>query len=360
MAFSFSFVPDKIGGRPAWLALRNLPSPNELICPLCSNPMCFVLQIYSPLSEKSDCFHRMLFLFMCRNGKCHHQADSTPFCVFRSQLPRDNCYYSFEPPKNESPQWETLKSMFEKNSLPWAGKYSSLCPTCGCKANKTCSKCKTVCYCSKVHQVLDWKRHKSECGSKCESRCDAMKLLFERNTFLLPEYRLCSEPADDRSDDDVNEESDSEISELEIQNDNETKALESIAKKETKEEARFRKFKEVMKSAPDQVIRFQRGGNPIWLSESPPIVEECEVCGAERIFEFQVTPQLLCHLQLDRVDELSPDFGSLYIFTCSNSCPLPRKRINIGNTEQRCSSQLDDEEYLIEYQREVVIRQMVP
>ncbi|TNN05967.1 Programmed cell death protein [Schistosoma japonicum] len=106
--------------------------------------------------------------------------------------------------------------------------------------------------------------------------------------------------------------------------DTEVTDLESIAKKVSKEEARFRMFKEAMKSAPDQVIRFQRDGKPIWLSDNPVEVKNCEVCGAERVFEFQVTPQLLCHLKLDTIGELNPDFGSLYIFTCSNSCELPR------------------------------------
>nr|CAH8870770.1 unnamed protein product [Trichobilharzia regenti] len=284
--------PDKIGGRPAWLALSHLPSPSELACPVCLNPMCFVLQLYSPLSEKSDCFHRMLFLFMCRKGGCHHEVDQTPFYVFRSQLPRENCYYSFEPPENEYPSWETVKSLLESNSLPCAAKYCSLCPVCGCKAEK---------------------------GVR------SVRILSIVQKFI---------------------------------SDDETKALESIAKKETKEEVRFRKFKESMKSAPDQVVRFQRGGKPIWLSDSPPVVKNCEVCGAERIFEFQVTPQLLCHLHLDRVDEPSPDFGSLYIFTCSNSCALPRKKERMGNAGESCTSDLDGD--LIEYQREVVIRQGVP
>ncbi|CAH8585421.1 unnamed protein product [Schistosoma turkestanicum] len=349
--------PDKVGGRPAWLALQHLPSPDELKCPVCLNPTCFLLQIYSPLSEKPDCFHRMLFLFMCRNSECHYKSDRAPFHVFRSQLSRQNGYYSFEPPEDEFPSREIVNSMIKANRFPWAGKYSSICPICGCKADKTCSKCKSTFYCSKMHQVLDWKRHKLECGSKCH---DDM-LLFEKNSFLLPEYRLCSEPADNfTSDDDNNsaEESDTETSESGLLNDSEFEALESIAKKETKEEARFRVFKEAMKPAPDQVVRFHRGGKPIWLSNDPVEVEKCEVCGAERIFEFQVTPQILCHLQLDKVGELNPDFGSLYIFTCSNSCELPRRKQQSSNSTDVSAIQCDND--WIEYQREVVIRQMVP
>ncbi|CAH8618316.1 unnamed protein product [Schistosoma mattheei] len=346
--------PDKVGGRPAWLALQHLPSPSELKCPVCLNPMCFLLQIYSPLSEKPDCFHRMLFLFMCRNSECHYKPDHVPFYVFRSQLSRQNCYYSFEPPENEFPSREMLNSMIKANSIPWAGKYSSICPICGCKADKTCSKCKITSYCSKMHQVLDWKRHKLECGSKCHD----FMLLFEQNSFLLPEYRLCSEPADNFSSNDESTseevETDTETVDLGLPNDSEVKALEFIAKKETKEEARFRMFREAMKSAPDQVVRFHRGGKPIWLSDDPVEVEKCEVCGSERVFEFQVTPQILYHLKLDNVGELNPDFGSLYVFTCSNSCELPRRKKCTEVSPSKCDNAF------IEYQREIVIRQMVP
>ncbi|KAH8865160.1 Programmed cell death protein 2 [Schistosoma japonicum] len=317
---------DKVGGKLAWLALRYLPSPNQLKCLICSNPMCFLLQIYSPLSGNSDCFHRMLFLFICRNGECHNQPDYAAFCVFRSQLSRQNSYYSFEPPKNEFPNRETLNSMIKADCFPWAGKYSSICPICGCKADKTCSKRKMAFYYSKVHQNLDWKRHKLECGLEYQRTM----LLFKKNSFLLHEYRLRSKSerknfaSGNDNPPEKEEESDTEALESKHSNDTEVTDLESIAKKVSKEEARFRMFKEAMKSAPDQVIRFQRDGKPIWLSDNPVEVKNCEVCGAERVFEFQVTPQLLCHLKLDTIGELNPDFGSLYIFTCSNSCELPR------------------------------------
>lgn len=37
--------PDKIGGRPAWLALKHLPKSSDLICPCCQQPMSFLLQV---------------------------------------------------------------------------------------------------------------------------------------------------------------------------------------------------------------------------------------------------------------------------------------------------------------------------
>ncbi|KAA0197392.1 hypothetical protein FBUS_09847 [Fasciolopsis buskii] len=62
-----------------------------------------------------------------------------------------------------------------------------------------------------------------------------------------------------------------------------------------------------------------------------------------------VTPQLLHYLKLDRLGSSSPDFGSLYIFTCAASCPLPRTVTHGDGTIS-----------MVEYEREVLIRQMVP
>ncbi|VDN16235.1 unnamed protein product [Dibothriocephalus latus] len=104
--------PDKIGGRPAWLALDHLPDEAQLVCSSCGQPMAFLLQLYSPLGEdREDCFHRMLFVFMCKSGRCFLKSasassespvssprPSVPFRVFRSQLAKCNPYYRFFKP----------------------------------------------------------------------------------------------------------------------------------------------------------------------------------------------------------------------------------------------------------------------
>lgn len=39
------FFPSKVGGKPAWLNLKDLPSPNELLCKKCNDPMVFLCQV---------------------------------------------------------------------------------------------------------------------------------------------------------------------------------------------------------------------------------------------------------------------------------------------------------------------------
>ncbi|RQM12137.1 hypothetical protein KXD40_007027 [Peronospora effusa] len=75
----------QIGGRPSWLcpSLVGIPSSRQLQCENCDNVLSFLLQIYCPLDEEVDAFHRS---FRQGDGK-----------AFRLQLPKDNVFYAAEP-----------------------------------------------------------------------------------------------------------------------------------------------------------------------------------------------------------------------------------------------------------------------
>lgn len=40
-----TYFPSKIGGRPAWLNLENLPVPDELKCSKCNESLVFLCQV---------------------------------------------------------------------------------------------------------------------------------------------------------------------------------------------------------------------------------------------------------------------------------------------------------------------------
>uniref|UniRef100_A0A0X3PZ80 MYND-type domain-containing protein n=1 Tax=Schistocephalus solidus TaxID=70667 RepID=A0A0X3PZ80_SCHSO len=354
--------PDKIGGRPAWLALDHLPDEAQLVCCSCSQPMAFLLQLYSPLGDdREDCFHRMLFVFMCKSGRCFFNSasssesfapSSVPFRVFRSQMAKSNPYYSLTPPDEKQFTPEEMLDAFRSGALPAPNRLTPLCPICGCRGTKICANCKKASYCSRSHQLLHWKLcHKRHCPNY-----DYLDEMFSTNPFLLPEFALVSEAAAEsdivnshtQSDDDSSD-TEAPAQTLTSVDSAEFAALETISRKETKEELIFSQFRQVMKVEPDQVIRFQRGGEPFWVSTTQRTIPSCEVCGGKRIFEFQITPQILSHLKLDCVKEPSPDFATVYVFTCENSCSLPR-------TVQAA----DGRTRTIEYQEEFVAYDPVP
>ncbi|VEL27597.1 unnamed protein product [Protopolystoma xenopodis] len=291
------FFPDKIGGRPAWLALKHLPLPSHLACQYCGEPMAFMLQLYSPIENNVNCFHRSLFVFICKNGKCF-QIGNSPVKVFRSQLPRMNEYYrflllspnslvSFEPPQcNTRTELEALAA---DSKLSDPRLFGDICPVCGCRGDKMCHTCNLASYCSKNHQFLHWEQeHKAECVRGPYKNASCLPLLIRSNSFLLPEFNLCSEDADQSQ---ILQEDTSDIpSQINFcEEDQESAALEEMANKESEEEALFEKLKTAMMTEQDQVVRFLRGGQPIWLSKSVPFIPCCEVCGSERVFEFQLT-----------------------------------------------------------------------
>jgi len=55
-----AYFPSKMGGKPAWLDPKSLPSGQNIICQLCSKPLVFLLQIYAPDDENLHCFHRQV------------------------------------------------------------------------------------------------------------------------------------------------------------------------------------------------------------------------------------------------------------------------------------------------------------
>jgi pre-rRNA-processing protein TSR4 len=147
------FFPCKVGGKPAWLDSFDVPS--KILCGKCDKRCIFLCQVYAPYEELDFCFHRTVFIFFCRDRSCCKYNDNKNFVVYRCQLNRRNKFYMFEPPVEE-----------EKWQPDISAELCKTCCVCGAKSGSHCGKCKVVYYCSKEHQVIDWKLgHKKRCSS---------------------------------------------------------------------------------------------------------------------------------------------------------------------------------------------------
>lgn len=324
------FFPSKVGGRPSWLQFTHLPSPKDMECDKCHEACIFLCQVYAPIETRTDCFHRTVFVFMCRNPSCHLINDNAPFIVYRSQLKRENDFYPFDPPE-ETDNWHPECKV---------DKWTDLCAACGNSGTSHCGRCKLLKYCSRSHQVCHWKDyHKQTCNSG-----ESIDLLG-KSSCLLPEYELIVEPEGDGSmesrgtqvDDSEDENDDDKAEESRIQEfeklsnegktgtlaDDESVNADLISMAASVEDKAFNAFKVRIAQNPGQVLRYQRGGNPLLLSEhhipTEGVVPPCPYCGAKRIFEFQILPQLLNHLSIDNLDQ-SIDWGILVVYTCERSC----------------------------------------
>ncbi len=324
------FFPSKVGGKPSWLNLKELPSTSVLECKTCSLPMIFLCQLYCPIEKLATAFHRTLFVFMCKTPACHSSdKKSAPFLILRNQLGRKNEFYPYEPPM-ESQDWKPDLN---------AAKFGHLCRACGGRGEKKCSGCGKVRYCSREHQTRDWKyRHKKECKDS------SFEYIFKEDDdgmtiggLLLPLFEIMMHNEDVSSDggsDDERERREMEKYNQLVKNGAvgtvdqtaDVKDMEASAVKDDRDE-NFVKFQETTDKAPDQVVRYWRNGQPLWIStknipDQRKDIAKCELCGSRRIFEFQIMPQMLHYLKLDETtdEKESIDFGVIAVYTCEKSC----------------------------------------
>ncbi|XP_018053321.1 PREDICTED: programmed cell death protein 2 [Atta colombica] len=311
------FFPSKAGGKPAWLDLKNIPGKGDLECEYCGDPCVFLCQIYAPYEEDSNAFHRTIYIFVCKNADCCKPNQNGNLKVFRSQLNRINNFYPAEPPV-EQKDWRTDIDVSQ---------WTKTCRICGILAPNHCGKCKVINYCSRVHQVYDWKNgHKDVCGTEAKND----------NSFLFSEYEIVMETDNTTIENDQNEPN-SEEKEIEkynsiiqdgkagtFQNEDVNDDLLQMANDEKNET--FAEFRLKIDNYPDQILRYDRGGKVLYISSHSQItdVPKCPECNGNRQFEFQIMPQLLNFLDLKDVIK-NLDWGILAIFTCKQSC-IPKNK----------------------------------
>ncbi|XP_027846712.2 programmed cell death protein 2 [Aphis gossypii] len=298
-----AFFPSKVGGKPAWLDFNNIPEASELTCLKCNIPLVFLCQLYAPIDEpgfSNFCFHRTLFVFFCNECK-----DERTFTVFRTQLRRVNEYYQEEPADIEVA--DTITPAL------WG---IQLCKVCGCKSTVEYENI----YCSLHHKNID-----------------INKELKDKFIVVLPEYIInegCDEDSENaslNSEDDESDYSDdsddaAHIPKGSLQDmDGIDEALLEMAYAGDKDDEYFEKFKKSISSVPEQIIRYNRLGSPLWIcTKSIPEAKDipsCQYCGKQRSFEFQIMPQMLYYLKLpESSTKESFNFGILAVYTCPDSC----------------------------------------
>lgn len=403
------YFPCKVGGKPAWLNPLNIPPLSALTCSHCKRPLKFLLQINAAL-EFESAFHRSLLLFVCPNAKCLAQG---AVVAFRSQLPRKNPFYPYQPipdpPPWEGPPVELDDEPFE------AGPH--LCAVCGLPGPKACSRCKKEYYCSQEHQRLHWKpMHSLVCKDTNTTTTTTEATTTTSATATAPETtttpviesttteatnttsteataattaatEIATTATTETATTDTTAATTTETApaaidadsfvtitigksggddskapatsrfkvrtslgvlypekEIIIEPDVEETKEETVRKPVIEEEdpsfssrswkklnknapsKQFLLFQATVAKAPEQVMRYQRGGKCLWVTaenqlESPP---PCPSCHGPRVFEFQVLPQLLYYLgeTASSVEEVqsSVDWGTLAVYTCEASC----------------------------------------
>lgn len=339
--------PSKVGGKPAWLIPQRLP---ELVCSKCSRPLRFLLQVYASRgSDTEGAFHRVLKLFICTSCQPNEVR------AFRSQLPRENSFYSSDAPDPE----QVAASAHSDPELE-----EIICWDCGlpCRTQPV-----SACVDDDVEEVPRADAVSNRC-EECIRRFrngDAAALLQERELTCC-EAEEPSEPSDDEGGFEASTPEEADLEQAAATADaalalaspaqdagdaamlvkledfrnfatkdpehaidrSEQKIFDEWSKKEGHKDDVFSKFQSFSHCNDGHVIRHVFGGKPLWfagpgrLNGEPPA---CPACGGPRHFELQVQPQLISLLEESQANESSGlvrrlDFGAVYVFVCKNSC----------------------------------------
>jgi pre-rRNA-processing protein TSR4 len=329
--------PSKLGGLPVWLYGRHrIPQP--LRCRCCNGVLAFLMQIYAPLSELDHSFHRTMYVFVCRVRGCPGGTGSVR--VLCGQLPRENPFYPFDADQDNEEREGLAAESYEQRRFS--------CVVCGFAASSRCGQCNSASYCSRDCQKVDWRiGHKALCQASREaagsqSVCNMKDMESKRDAWRFEEFEVdhgpCPSPQQ-LTDQDGTCGTDQSHSGT-LQGVDAKELPESLFKnlhrrgRLRKEDDAFQRFSDAMRSAPDQILRYWRGGRPLWASVSGRVCHEdtetlsCDRCGGRRVFEFQIVSQALYYIGVDKRADLRSDEGgchgldwaTIVVFSCENSC----------------------------------------
>lgn len=343
----------KAGGLPTWLYRSPLTPPPVPRCKECTDPEKFLLQIYAPIEASTlahDCaFHRVLYITICTSAACN-RSNTRAVTVLRTQLSRDNPFYNFDAADDRAEEADSISRVKHE------------CAVCGFWGKLLCGGCSSTRYCSKRCQKLDWNFGHRDICQPAEEQADPIAdevhsaIAEKRRKWRFPELEIvtdrhCTPPqSDSESEEDEDQhEPKQNVEQIDIskagtfQDADENELPEDLFRGPTgrSTDAVLNQFQKVVAYEPDQVVRYERGGEVLWGGLNARCdsaqVGRCFRCGGERMFEMQIMPQLVYMLECEqRQDDAEAvrmsmmevatrmrddmDWATIVVMTCAQSC----------------------------------------
>ena len=299
--FDLKNFPSKIGGLPVWLLpLSNNISETFFICS-CGENLSFLLQLYCPLEDKDNSFHRMIYVFFCQ--KCWKKKDLVK--VLRINLPEKSSIYDGEEILNINKiiNDETIKKVNEiLKKFILDEFFISTAPE-----RKEASKLYLDFYSNAEEKSIN-----SSDGSNNNIQDKDMEeeIIFnnvkeEKEYDNMIQNYLKENPG-------VNIEKIEEESDDEKEND---KIIDS-----SNSDIILSLFTKVTNYDKKQIIRYYRNNfYPLWFTQEKILSTKktkCRNCGNDIVFEFQIMPYLF----IKEPQIAFNDIGTIVIYTCKKCC----------------------------------------
>ena len=299
--FDLKNFPSKIGGLPVWLLpLSNNISETFFICS-CGENLSFLLQLYCPLEDKDNSFHRMIYVFFCQ--KCWKKKDLVK--VLRINLPEKSSIYDGEEILNINKiiNDETIKKVNEiLKKFILEEFFISTAPE-----RKEASKLYLDFYSNAEEKSIN-----SSDGSNnnIQDKDTEEEIIFnnvkeEKEYDNMVQNYLKENPG-------VNIEKIEEESDDEKEND---KIIDS-----SNSDIILSLFTKVTNYDKKQIIRYYRNNfYPLWFTQEKILSTKktkCRNCGNDIVFEFQIMPYLF----IKEPKIAFNDIGTIVIYTCKKCC----------------------------------------
>ena len=299
--FDLKNFPSKIGGLPVWLLpLSNNISETFFICS-CGENLSFLLQLYCPLEDKDNSFHRMIYVFFCQ--KCWKKKDLVK--VLRINLQEKSSIYDGEEILNINKiiNDETIKKVNEiLKKFILEEFFISTAPE-----RKEASKLYLDFYSNAEEKSIN-----SSDGSNNNIQDKDMEeeIIFnnvkeEKEYDNMVQNYLKENPG-------VNIEKIEEESDDEKEND---KIIDS-----SNSDIILSLFTKVTNYDKKQIIRYYRNNfYPLWFTQEKILSTKktkCRNCGNDIVFEFQIMPYLF----IKEPQIAFNDIGTIVIYTCKKCC----------------------------------------
>ena len=297
--FDLKNFPSKIGGLPVWLMPLSKNIPESFFTCSCGEDLSFLLQLYSPLEDKTNSFHRMLYIFFCQ--KCWRKKDLVK--VLRINLPEESSYYNGEEilDINKIINDELTKKINEKLKKFTLDEYF----ISTAQEKKEASKIYLDFYSNAEEKSIN-----SSDSSYNKQDIEEDEIVFnnvkeEKEYDNMVQNYLKENPGENINK--VEEESDDEK-----END---KMIDS-----SNNDIILNIFTRVTNYDKKQIIRFYRNNfYPLWFTQEKMLTTKntkCTNCGGDVVFEFQIMPFLF----LIEPKIAFNDIGTIVIYTCKNCC----------------------------------------
>ncbi|KAI1851826.1 hypothetical protein JX265_013183 [Neoarthrinium moseri] len=350
----------KLGGQPDWLDPSAAPSSALAKCKLCKDVMVLLLQLNGELPDRFPGHERRLYVFSCKKKSCRRREGSVRVlrgvriapgskAVGAKKEAREEKPVPKETPKPQSNLGEALFGAKGLGSAsgsanPFATSSSAASNPFTTSSNPFSSPAKAEAEPSESSSA------EAAVKSVDEAVKDLPKSFAE--TLSLNNTQVASDPppppepwpaekdlpapypvsylAD--ADYETLEPTPPPVSQATARmdiDDSTGGGKEDREVFESSMDADFQKFADRLAQNPEQVIRYEFGGQPLLYSKTDAVGEalggnrgipRCDNCGSKRTFEVQMTPNAIAELEAEELSLEGMDWGTIIVAVCDSDC----------------------------------------